>query len=222
MEKKYLTEENYQKGKRLLTIMACIVLVIGLVVGGGLIYTGLMKQKDINSQYSEENKEKISQQLETEKQNLINKKNELEKKGIKYDSFAEYTDGEVYDLYIITEVLDPGFRHCEFEEYQENDLTSKYCSLKNNLEEISDDFNKNFDSHDSIPFFMIGAFIIIASFMGAGFIFFISRGREIAAFTTQQVMPVAQEGIDTMAPTVGNAAKEIAKGIKEGLNDDEK
>ena len=48
---------------------------------------------------------------------------------------------------------------------------------------------------------------------------FIAHRREIASFTTQQVMPVAQEGIEKMAPTVGGAAKEIAKGIKEGINE---
>ena len=53
-------------------------------------------------------------------------------------------------------------------------------------------------------------------------IYFISKGREIAAFTTQQAMPIAKEGIDEMAPTIGNAAKEIAKGIKKGLKDEEK
>lgn len=221
-DKKYLTEENYEKGKRKLKIIALCILVIGILIGGSLIAIGVMKQDKINSKYSEENKETISQQLENEKQNLMNKKTELENKGIKYDSFAEYTDGEVYDLYIITKVLDTGFPYCEYDEYQDNDLTSKYCSLKNDLEEISDDFNKDFDSHDSIPFYMFGAFVIIASLMFSGFVFFISKGREIAAFTTQQAMPIAKEGIDEMAPTVGNAAKEIAKGIKEGLNEEEK
>ena len=33
---------------------------------------------------------------------------------------------------------------------------------------------------------------------------------------------IAKEGIDEMAPTIGNAAKEIAKGIKKGLKDEEK
>ena len=62
----------------------------------------------------------------------------------------------------------------------------------------------------------------------------IAHRREITAFTTQQVMPVAQEGIEKMTPTIGKAgasiakemapvygeaAKEIAKGIKEGLNE---
>ena len=49
-----------------------------------------------------------------------------------------------------------------------------------------------------------------------------SHMREISAFTTQQQMPVAKEGIEKMAPSVGVAAKEIAKGVKEGLKDEDK
>ena len=51
-----------------------------------------------------------------------------------------------------------------------------------------------------------------------GIVMFIAHRREIVAFTTQQVMPVAKEGIEKMAPTVGVVAKEITKGIKEGLD----
>ena len=47
----------------------------------------------------------------------------------------------------------------------------------------------------------------------------IAHRREITAFTMQQVIPVAKEGIDEIAPTIGNAAGEIAKGIKKGIND---
>lgn len=61
-------------------------------------------------------------------------------------------------------------------------------------------------------FFMIpiGIFLKVTSHM-----------REISAFTAQQQMPVAKEGIEKMAPSVGVAAKEIAKGVKEGLKEDE-
>lgn len=67
--------------------------------------------------------------------------------------------------------------------------------------------------------------------------FFLAFRREILAFNIQQTMPVAKEGIDEMAPTIGKAgasiakemapvygevAKEISKGIKEGLKDEEK
>ena len=55
-----------------------------------------------------------------------------------------------------------------------------------------------------------------------GIILLIAHRREITAFTTQQVMPVAKEGIDEIAPTVGKAAEKIAKGVKKGINDADK
>ena len=79
---------------------------------------------------------------------------------------------------------------------------------------------------------MFGSFIIIASCMIGGFVFTISKRREMMAFSLQQVMPVAQEGMEKMEPTLskfrsrimknmapayGEMAKEISKGIKEGL-----
>ena len=50
--------------------------------------------------------------------------------------------------------------------------------------------------------------------------FLIGNRREIAAYSVQQTMPIAKEGIEEMAPTIGNAAGEIAKGIKKGLEDE--
>ena len=48
----------------------------------------------------------------------------------------------------------------------------------------------------------------------------LGNARNIQAYMTQQGMPIAQEGMKKMAPTAGVAAKEIAKGIKEGLKED--
>ena len=68
---------------------------------------------------------------------------------------------------------------------------------------------------------MFGSFIIIASGMISFSVYMISKRRELLAFSAQQVMPVAQEGIEKMAPTIGSAVgtmgKELAKGMKEGL-----
>ena len=73
--------------------------------------------------------------------------------------------------------------------------------------------------------------------MIAGSIYIFAKRREILSFQAQQVMPVAQEGIEKMAPTVGKAgasiakemapvygdiAKEISKGIKQGKEEAEK
>lgn len=83
--------------------------------------------------------------------------------------------------------------------------------------------------------FAVGGFLSVFSFGMAGIggmILFIAHRREITAYTTQQVMPVAKETIDEMTPTMskaaekmapaaGTVAKEITKGIKEGLKDEE-
>ena len=63
--------------------------------------------------------------------------------------------------------------------------------------------------------------------LGLGFAAFVGQaklighGREINAYISKQQMPVAKEGIEKMAPSAGIAAKEIAKGVKEGLKDEE-
>lgn len=63
-----------------------------------------------------------------------------------------------------------------------------------------------------------GGIIVMGSFIALG-VYIIAKRREITAFQTQQVMPIAQEGIEKMAPTIGNAAGEIAKGITTGIKD---
>ena len=83
--------------------------------------------------------------------------------------------------------------------------------------------------------FAIGSFSSVFSFALAsvgGMCLLVAHRREITAYTTQQVMPVAKEGIEEMAPTVGKAtetmapaagkvAEEVARGIKKGLKDEE-
>lgn len=44
--------------------------------------------------------------------------------------------------------------------------------------------------------------------------FLIGNQRQIIAYQVQQGMPIAQEGLEKMSPSMGTAAKEIAKGIK--------
>ena len=83
------------------------------------------------------------------------------------------------------------------------------------------DIDEFIESSKYIPLYMFGAFIIISCGMFSGFLFMTSRGREIAAFSAQQAVPVGKEIIDEMAPSSGKVAKEIAKGIKEALDEDE-
>lgn len=196
-ENKYLNEEKYQKAEKSISIIAILVLIVGLCIGGYLIYKGVAKP--------------ATAKVEEFKKQLEIKKSELEAKGITYDALAEYTDGETYDLKIITKALDPSFKYCAFDEYKNNSITKEYCAAKNSIDD--------FATEGSI---MLGVFICIATCMISAAIFTTAKRRHILAFQMQQVMPVAKEGIEEIAPTIGNAAGEIAKGIKKGLNDNQK
>lgn len=77
----------------------------------------------------------------------------------------------------------------------------------------------------SFGLFAIGGFMNVFGFaitVVGGMILFIAHRREIAAFTTQQVMPLAQEGIDKMTPTVSDAAGSVAKSISKGIAEGKK
>jgi len=202
--------------------------------------------------------------LTQEAEKLTTKKNELIAKGIKQS--IDYNNGESYDLYILDTVLDPGYNSCWNDTFSKNALSKEYCSLKNDVEDIEDkieakekyissgraetetkeknerleqeaEWNKSNDKLSIMPYIIFA----IPAFMFPGMIalmlFMTAKRRSMMAFSAQQVMPVAQESIEKMAPTIGKAgasvakemapvygeiAKEIGKGIKEGLQDEDK
>ena len=86
----------------------------------------------------------------------------------------------------------------------------------------------------SMGLFAIGSFMSVFSFAIAaagGMCLMVAHRREITAYTTQQVMPIAKEGIEEMTPTMkktaeemapaaGKVAEEITKGVKRGLKEE--
>ena len=193
-ENKFLNEEKYQKTEKKITIIALLILVIGLCIGGFLIYNGVAKPG--------------TSKVEELKVALEAKKSELESKGVRYNEFARYTDGDEYSLKVITKALDPSFSNCSFDEYKNNSLTKDYCAAKNSTGFFA-----------SSVFILLGVFVCILTCIISGSTFMIAKRRKMLAFQVQQVMPVAKEGIEEMAPTAGKAAEEIARGIKKGFKD---
>ena len=215
---KQVKEENYKKNKKKATAITLVVLIIGILIGGSLIVTGLKKQHDVNLKYSEDNKSKLSQQLATEKQNLINSKAELEAKirptedeikSLKREQFTGFNDdyyaredkieeleksisSDKNSIKVIDDALNESFNHCNFDEAKNNTYTSKYCSLKNQLKDITD-FNKEFDSFDSIPFYILGTFVIIISCMISASTFSFSKHRDIVSFIKEDIEEALDE-----------------------------
>lgn len=98
------------------------------------------------------------------------------------------------------------------------------------INEAQNTFNSTKDTakemFGSVGLFALGGFLNFIGFaltIAGGVVMFIAHRREITAYTTQQVMSVAQEGIEKITPTVANAAGSIAqsisKGIQEGKNE---
>ena len=78
-----LSEKKYQETEKLLTSVAIIVLVVGLCIGGLLIFNGVAKPG--------------SSKVESLSEVLKEKKNELESRGVTFDGFTKYDDGDAYD-----------------------------------------------------------------------------------------------------------------------------
>lgn len=77
----------------------------------------------------------------------------------------------------------------------------------------------------SFGLFVAGGFLTSIGFMvtiGGVVATVIAHQREIKAFTVQQTMPIAQEGVEAMAPTIGHAAQTISEGIAKGIENAKK
>ena len=90
-KKEYLTEKNYNKGKKIIMLIALLVLVEGLTIGGFLIYKGINEKQKIDNttnEQAEKDKQRLKE-IETEKEEL-NKK--ISDKKYECDSINMGTD----------------------------------------------------------------------------------------------------------------------------------
>ena len=254
-KEKYLDEEKYKKTKKKITILAIIILIIFLVGGISLIGKGIKIQSKINNKYSEENKTQLQEQLQAEKENLITSKETLEKKvkptldeikELERHNFNGFTDAyykrqdkiqelkesisqEINDITAIKQALDETFYYCTFDKTKNNQYSSKYCSIKNEIKGLTE-FNKKFESDEIISYYIGGGFIILFGIILASSLYATAKRREILAFEVQQSLPITKETVKEITPTIAETAKEITptiaetakeitKSIKEGINE---
>lgn len=216
----YLNEESYESGKSKLKIIICVIALIGLAIGGGLIYLGINRTNP-------ERIESLTNELNVAKEELVTLKKSLTEKNKpttdqikklerepfrgftedyyeKQDQIAELKESIKEDTKTI-EDINYVFEHgCTF---NHNTNLNKYCDLYNTLERAN---NKTY----SIPFYMFGGFVIVAVLMSIIPFIFMLKGREITSFVTQQGLPIAKESVEKMGPSVAKVAKDIKDKIK--------
>lgn len=237
-----------------LVVFVITFIIGGGLIAFGVIKTNLDKsnaKKQTEERYnealkkSEENvataKERLAE-IEKEKENVSTKISEIETKISNMEIEIKNMENDKSKIFRD----DRGFSDRYYA--KDNEITVKLQeksklkdelrNLKSNLNKINSEIN-SINNADYTVYYdevkpreyyylcIIGGVIIAFGSFIALSIYLVAMRREITAFSTQQVMPLAQEGIDKMAPTIGNAAGTIAgtiaesvsKGIKNGLND---
>lgn len=222
MEKKeYLSEQNYQRAKKKITKVSLIILIVGLVIGIGLIIGGVVSQ----SNAKKTNKERYNEayKLSQEKVDEANARlDEIEKRKKDLNDKIQTKQYSCNSL----NMMDPNWfadnTKCQGEV---SSLRSELNGLEIEQFQLENaDYTVYYDKVSPmkyIIFYVLGGIVILISASVAGGIYLFTKRREITAFTVQQTMPLAQEGIEKMSPTIGNAVgtigKDLTKGITEGI-----
>ena len=219
---KYLNEERYQNTKKKITKISLIILIISIVVGGLLIGTGIFKTNSSKRDIEKTNKERYNEaykesqkRVETANARLSEIKKEIEELQSQYDNKSQECDSmntRDSDWYVKV-------NQCRREA---SSISSKISDLEMEKFELENsDYTVYYDIANarSYSFLVFIGIVIIAFGSIISLMFYIiAKRREIEAFTIQQSIPLAQEGIKKMTPSVSNAAESIAEGISRGIN----
>ena len=247
MEKKeYLTEENYEKGKKTLAKIIKIVLSVGLSISLLLIISGIIviatsgnkendKETTTTTTTTYSSKVRSEAEINADINARTTKINELKKglPSLKAQKTSEFMKNghtqKYYELEQKISDLEDEISKLESEKRTfERELSNREFDLEDekNEHEFEEEFNSITEDIEPEGIFkkgiggmliVIGLGLIPPTLMISGMLFLIYKKREITIFTTQQTMPIAQEGIEKMAPTIGDAAGSIAEGITKGI-----
>ncbi len=217
--KEILNEEKYQQAKKKITRISLIILIVGVLIGIALIVVGVVTQNNVKN----ENKAKYDAAYKKSEQRVAEAnariaeiKSQMDELNAQYNAKKQECDslkmGEP-DWFAKT-------NQCQREA---SDISSKITALEFEQLGLQNDNYKELytpvSSMKYLIFYYIGGVVIALSCFIALMFYLIAKRREIQAFTIQQTMPLAQEAIGKMAPTIGNAAKDIAKGITSGIEE---
>ena len=151
-----LNEERHQKIKGGIAKVALIIVIVGVLIGGSLIATGVMKMNAQKAEYNEKygTVDDMEMEIEDIENQLVPLKAEQNKE-FKANGFSE----KYYEL----------DRKIEKLENRKRELESEVYKLENGFGRL--------DDQKFVPFFIFGAFIIIASCMVGGSVFMFSKRR---------------------------------------------
>lgn len=218
MEKQYLNEENYQKANQKIKKVALIILILGLLIGGGLIAFGAIKQIEankINEERAAAAQAKVDADIAAAKTRL----DEIKKEVATLEAEESAKELECDSLDMMADGWFAERNKCQQEvsaiRSKINDLDMEQFELEN------DEYTVYYDMEQPIkyvPFYMFGAFCIIGGAMIGGAIWIITKRRAIRAYSAQQTLPVNKEIINEYSDPIADAAGKVASAVKQSPN----
>lgn len=237
MNNQYLNEEKYKKINSKISLISKIILVVGFAIGITLISIGVVIKSNVNNENKKiesEIKEDAKKSLEKDNNSIKELEKEIELLKEKKSSLEDEVEKLQDDKSIAFE-KERGFGN----DYKriDKEINKKQSEIFNLKQQINEKYgekfrlNANLSSYDegSInskyyskkkiePVTVYACFGLggMAIFMGIAFslsALLISKRREILAYQTQQMMPIANEGIKEMGPTMGQVAGEMMKDV---------
>ena len=237
MNNQYLNEEKYKKINSKISLISKIILVVGFAIGITLISIGVVIKSNVNNEnrkIESEIKEDAKKSLEKDNNSIKELEKEIELLKEKKSSLEDEVEKLQDDKSIAFE-KERGFGN----DYKriDKEINKKQNEIFNLKQQINEKdrekfrLNANLSSYDegSInskyyskkkiePVTVYACFGLggMAIFMGIAFslsALLISKRREILAYQTQQMMPIAKEGIKEMGPTMGQVAGEMMKDV---------
>ena len=263
-KKEFLNEENYEKSKKKIANIALIILIVGLLIGGSLITIGIVKtgqakkhNAEVARMVDENDTSRSAEQIQADIDYIKSQIDEVDKEITDINSEISKMQRELGQIFhddrgfsdrynAKSEEIDKKQGEATAKGKERMQLESKLSEYESELWKVNSGYNdaekeiakgRNMIYLDKYtPYFVFGGAVIFIFGMISLSIYLFTKRREILAFQAQQIMPVAQEGVSKVAPTIGKAkasiakemapayggiAKEITKGIKEGLHGEE-
>lgn len=110
-------------------------------------------------------------------------------------------------------------------EFIENGFSSQYYTLSYQIDDKEEQLSEldqkvSILEHVYIYLWVSSGFVFLLTTATVGALYVWIYQRNIKSFEIQSTMPIAQESLDTLAPTIGKVGEEIAKGISKGRSEE--
>lgn len=228
MEKKELmTEESYQRSKKKIIKLSLTILIVGLVVGALLIAAGILLTSNSKKQAEKITKERYDAAYKESEKLVADAKdrlNEIDNQINELKAREEAKESECDSIPMGSANWFADVSKCRRES---SEISSQISDLEDEKFKLENgNYRVNYTpavAKNYTYLSIIGGILIFISGIVSLIIYIRAKRRDIMAFAGQEVMPLAQEGIEKMTPTAANAAgtmgKEVAKGITEGIKE---